>query len=353
MKPKYIIYLLLFIGLGYFIYYRISENAKVQNKGKNKIGTEKAMQLLGIVAKSASFDNVIELSGSVDANEEVEIRSEVSGIINTIYFKEGATVSKGQSLFKVNDAELRAQLIQAKTKQNLAAENERRAKLLLQKEAISQEEYDSNMAELKSMKAQTQLIQAQIAKTLVRAPFSGKVGLRMISPGSYVTPTTPITNLVNTSKLKITFAVPEKYAAEIKNNTLITFTTSGNNETFNATVYASEPMVDETTRTLQVRALADNTSGKIKAGVYAKIKFPLELIQNAILVPSEAIIPIQNGKKLFIAKNGKATEVKIETATRTNSDILVLSGIKTGDTIITSGVMSLKPETLVTIKVKK
>jgi membrane fusion protein (multidrug efflux system) len=353
MKLKYVIYFLLFIGLGYFIYYRISENAKLQDKGKDKNAAGKAMQLLGIVAKSASYDNVIELSGSVDANEEVEIRSEISGIVNTIYFKEGATVTKGQTLFKVNDAELQAQLIQAKTKQNLASENERRAKLLLQKEAISQEEYDASMAEFRSMKAQTQLIQAQMAKTLVRAPFSGRVGLRMISPGTYVTPTTPITNLVNTSKLKITFAIPEKYASEIKNNTIITFTTSGNNEIFNATVYATEPMVNETTRTLQVRALADNTSGKLKAGVYANVKLPLEQIKDAILVPSEAIIPIQNGKKIFITENGKAKEVKVETATRTNSDILVLSGINVGDTIITSGVMSLKPETPVTIKVKK
>ena len=353
MKLKYFIYFIIFIGLGYFIYYRITSNAAIQDKGKDKNAGGKAMQLLGIVAKSESFDNIIELSGSVDANEEVEIRSEVSGIVTNIYFNEGANVSKGQTLFKVNDSELKAQLIQAKTRQNLAAENQRRAKLLLEKEAISQEEYDASLAELRSMQAQTQLINAQISKTLVRAPFSGRVGLRMISPGTYVTPTTAITNLVNTNKLKITFKIPEKYASEIKKNTIITFTTSGSLEEYTATIYATEPMVDEITRTLQVRALADNASGKLKAGIYANVKLPLERIQNAILVPTEAIIPIQNGKKLFITENGKAKEVKVETATRTNSDILVLSGINAGDTIITSGVMSLKPETPVTIKVKK
>jgi membrane fusion protein (multidrug efflux system) len=294
----------------------------------------------------------LSLSGSIEANEQVEIRSEVSGIVEGIYFQEGSNVSKGQVLFKVNDIELRAQLTQMQTREGLASENERRAKLLLQKEAISQEEYDLARADLKSAQAQSSLIRAQIAKTSVRAPFSGKIGLRSISPGTYITPTVLVAKLVNTSRLKITFSIPEKYATQVKNNTVLHFKVSGSEEKYTATVYAIEPEVAVATRTLQVRALADNKNGKLLPGTFADVDLPLDIIKDAIIVPTEAVIPVQNGKKVFISKNGLAQEVNIETTTRTATSLLVLSGLNVGDTLITSGVMSLKNEAEVAVKVK-
>ena len=279
------------------------------------------------------------------------MRSEVSGVIQSINFIEGGNVSKGQLLIKVNDAELRAQLIQANSKQSLASENERRAKLLLQKEAISQEEYDITFAELASAKAQTQLIQSQIAKTSIVAPFSGKIGLRSVSPGAYVSPTTLIAKLVNNEKIKITFSIPEKYASSIKKGSILQFTVSGKSEKFTAKIYALEPAVEQSTRTLQIRAIADNPNGLLLPGTFANISLPLEEIKDAILIPTEAIIPIQNGKKVFIVENGKAKEVIIETSVRTEKNILVLSGLKKGDTLITTGIMALKPDTSVKPKI--
>lgn len=307
----------------------------------------------GIVVQPKDFDNNLSLSGSIEANEQVEIRSEVSGIVESINFKEGSNVSKGQLLFKVNDAELRAQLSQANTKENLAFENERRAKLLLQKEAISQEEYDIARAEYSSTKAQSQLIKAQIAKASVRAPFSGKIGLRAISVGTYITPTVLVTNLVNLGKLKITFSIPEKYASQIKNNTELSFSVAGSSDKYKARVYAIEPSVAVTTRTLQVRAITENKDGKLLAGTFADVDLPLAVITNAIVVPTEAVVPIQNGKKIFISNFGKAKEIKVETSNRTDSSLLILSGLKAGDTVITSGVMALKDETPVKVTVKK
>ncbi len=352
MKIKYIVYTLLILGLGGFIAYRISENKSETESPKGKDGKGKAMDVIGIIAKAETFDNNLSLSGSIEANEQVEIRSEVSGIVESINFKEGSFVSKGQLLFKVNDIELRAQLRQAATKQGLASENERRANLLLQKEAISQEEYDISKADLRSAQSQSQLIQAQIAKTAVRAPFSGKIGLRSISPGTYITPTVLVANLVNISKLKITFSIPEKYASEIKPNSNLSFTVTGSTQKYTAKIYAIEPSVDATTRTLQVRAIAENNDGKLLAGTYANVELPLEIIKDAIIIPTEAIVPIQNGKKVFISENGKAKEVKIETATRTDSSILVLSGLKAGDTVITGGVMSLKADSPIRVRIK-
>ena len=352
MKIKYLVYALLTIGIIGFIGYRITENKNKNGDSKDTKGKSKSISVNGIVVEYQTFDNNLSLSGSIEANEQVEIRSEVSGIVEAIYFKEGSNVSKGQVLFKVNDLELRAQLRQTSTREGLASENERRAKLLLQKEAISQEEYDLARADLKSAQAQSQLIQAQIAKTSVRAPFSGRIGLRSISPGTYITPTILVAKLVNTGKLKITFSIPEKYASQVKTNTTISFTVSGSTEKYTAKVYAIEPEVAVATRTLQVRAIADNKSGKLLPGTFADVELPLDIIKDAIVVPTEAIIPVQNGKKVFISSNGQAKEVMIETATRTDASILVLSGLKAGDTIITSGVMSLKNETPVTVKIK-
>ena len=211
MKIKNFIIAIIVIALGGMIAYRITKNKAENDKGNDKNGKKPATPVTFHVVKGQDFSNTISLSGSIEANEQIEIRSEVSGIVENIAFTEGSAVSKGQVLFKVNDIELRAQLAQAKTKESLASENERRAKLLLQKEAISQEEYDIASADYRTAKAQTQLIQAQIGKTTVRAPFSGKIGLRSISPGTYVTPTTLIAKLVSTNPLKITLSIPEIY----------------------------------------------------------------------------------------------------------------------------------------------
>lgn len=351
MKLKTLLLTLLALSFVGLIAYRITSNAAAQGDKKPN-GPTKAIQTLnGFVIQEKDFSNIISVSGSIDANEQVEIRSEVSGIVENIYFKEGAMVTKGQTLFKVNDTELRAQLAQIITRKNLAGENERRAQLLLEKEAISQEEYDIASAEFRSLQAQTQLIQAQIAKTAIKAPFTGKIGLRNISPGTYLTPTTVVTNLVSASEVKITFSIPEKYASEIKLNQTINFTVSGNSKIYNATVYAIEPSVDIATRTLLVRARAANKNNELFPGTYANVKVPLNTIPNAILIPTEAIIPVQNGKKVYIKEKGKAKEVLVETGTRTEASILVTSGLKAGDTLITSGIMSLKPDTPVTIKV--
>lgn len=353
MKVKNLVYALLIIGLGGFIAYRVVSNKSKNDDSKKSGDKNSPTTVTGIVVKTTTFDNNLSLSGSIEANEQIEIHSEVSGIVEGIYFTEGTYVNKGQVLFKVNDIELKAQLRQALTKEGLAAENERRAKLLLQKEAISQEEFDVANADYASMKAQTQLIKAQIAKTAVKAPFSGKIGLRTISPGTYITPTVLVAKLVNTTKLKITFSIPEKYASQVKSGSVIEFTVSGSDKVYTAKIYAIEPEVEVATRTLQVRAIADNTDGKLFPGTFADVKLPLNIIKDAIVVPTEAIIPAQNGKKVYISDMGKAKEVMVDATTRTDSSILILSGLKAGDTLITSGVMSLKNEAPIKVIVKK
>jgi len=323
------------------ISYRLVVNSKENDK--NSVSTAKgASKVYGTVVVGENFSDYLSLTGTVEANEAVDIRSEISGLLETLNFTEGATVQAGQLLLKINDAELRAQLSQAQTRSALASENERRAKLLLEKEAISQEEYDIASADYRTAKAQIELIQAQLRKTAVLAPFSGRIGLRNISQGSYVTPADVIVQLVNMNKVKLQFSIPEKHANKVKSGTAIKFTVQGIDQEFVAKVYAIEPLIDPLTRTLTVRAITENKDNQLIPGAFANVIFPLEDINEALLIPTEALIPIQNGKKIFVQKNGKAMEVIVETGARSDSTILITKGISAGDTVLTSGVMSLR-----------
>lgn len=351
MKVKYVVITILAIALGGMIVYRITKNKSENEKG-DKNGKKPPMTVNAIKVEPQDYSNSISLSGSIEANEQIEIHSEVSGIVENISFTEGAQVSKGQVLLKVNDVELRAQLAQAKTKEGLSSENERRAKLLLQKEAISQEEYDIASADFRSMKAQTQLIQAQIGKTSIRAPFSGRIGLRNISPGTYVTPTTLIANLVSSNQLKITFSIPEKYASQITKGSEINFTVPNVADKFKAKIYALEPGIELSTRTMKIRALTDNSNGKLLPGTFANIELSLGTIKDAIIIPTEVVVPVQEGKVVYIAQNGKAKEVKIEALARTDKNIVITSGLNPGDSLITTGVMSLKNDADIKVKRK-
>jgi membrane fusion protein (multidrug efflux system) len=310
-----------------------------------------AMRVSGVVVQPQNFANTLAVTGSVEANEQVEIRSQVPGLIRSISFEEGSKVKKGQVLLKIDDTELRAQLSQAQTRQGLAAENARRAELLLQKEAISREEYEVARAELKSLQAQTQLIQAQLAKTSIRAPFSGRIGLRNVSVGAYLSPETVVANLVSQDPVKISLAVPEKYSNQVKNQGTLTFSVAGSNEKHTATIYAIEPSIESATRTLQLRARAANPNGTLRPGSFANITLPLNEIPDALLVPTQAIVPVQNGKKVFVAEKGKAKEVMVEASTRTEKDILITSGLKAGDTVLTTGIMTLKPDAPVKVQI--
>lgn len=351
MKKRYILVAIICIVIVALIVNRIAVNTKASSP-RNAPRTATVMAVEGKVLKAEKFAENLTLSGTLEANEEIELRSEISGIIESINFKEGSQVSQGQVLFQVNDIELRAQLSQVKTTQQLASENQRRAKLLLEKQAISQEEFEVANADFESARAQSELIQAQLSKTTVRAPFSGTIGLRSISKGTYVTPATPIANLVSTSQLKLTFAVPEKYVSNMKVGTDLTFTTASSRDEYSATVYAIEPQVDIASRTLRMRAIAQNKEGKLYPGAFANVTLPLETVDNALLVPTESLIPIQNGKKIFVVEDGKAKEVEVETGARTDKEVRVLSGIKVGDTILTSGVMSLRDGTPVKVNLK-
>lgn len=317
---------------------------KSDNKSDKKQAGGKMNQPISanyFVVTDTTLKESIVVTGNIQADESVDLRAESSGKVIRIFFNEGSKVKQNDLLLKINDQELKAQFDRAKARQKLAEEQEYRQRILLKKEAISQQEYDIVYTELQSLKAETELINAQLAKTEVRAPFSGQVGLRMISVGDYITPSTNIAKLVKNDKVKITFSIPEKYATSMKENAEIIFMVEGDKEKYRAKVYALEPMIDENTRTLQVRAITDN-NGKLIPGSFSKVELELKEIKNAILIPNQAIIPILKGKKVYIADKGLAKEVIIETGIRNDQYIQVTSGLAIGDTVVTTGIMSIK-----------
>jgi membrane fusion protein (multidrug efflux system) len=359
MKIRYIIYALLALGLAWLIYHRISSNKKIEGEGKGGAagakggGGGKGLQVDGIVVTTSNFTNDLEVTGTIEANESVSLRSEVSGLVTSINFKEGTTVSKGTLLVKINDRDIQAQLQEALTRQKLSGTNENRSKQLLEKGAISQEEYDTSLADLQSLSSQTSLIRAQLAKTAIYAPFSGRIGLRSISVGEYLTPATMIANLSSVNPLKISFSVPERYVGQIKLGSAVSFTTDGYTKSFTGKVFAIEPGINTQTRTLQIKALVPNENNELLPGSFAKIKLALSTAKDAILIPNEAIIPVLKGKTVFISKNGKAQQVPVESGTRTADRIVITSGLKVGDTVLTTGAMAVKPDAAVKVTVVK
>ncbi len=305
-------------------------------------GKQQPVQVTAYVVKPQKLDNKIFISGTLRSNEEVTLMPEVAGKVTAIFFKEGSAVKKGDILVTINDVELQAQLKKLQLQEKLATEQEARQKKLLAINGISQEEYDIMLSRLNSAVADIEVLKAQIAKSRITAPFDGTIGLKNISEGSYVTPGTQIAAIQQTDPMKLDFYVPEKYASLVKVNSQLVFTTEATNEKYTAVVMAVEPKVDAATRTIQVRAKTDNKNGNLFSGSFVRIEFSLEQTEDALMIPTEAIIPILKGQKVFVSRGGKAEEVKVETGLRSENKVQILKGLAAGDTVIATGIMQLK-----------
>ncbi len=316
------------------------------SKGKAAGNTSSKASLLpveGFLLVPEAFDNALTITGSIIANESLELKSEANGKITNINFIEGAHVHKGDLLVQINDEEIKAQIEKQRYMQKLNKDNEFRQRQLLKKEAISQEEYDNALNRLNTTTSDIKLFEAQLQKTRVYAPFDGIIGLRYVSNGAYISPATVIATLYNNSPAKIEFSVPSRYSSLIEAGKKIRFTVENDtSRVFVGEVYAVEPRINEETRTLKLRALADNSNGLLLPGQFVKVDLILNSKSNALLIPTQAVIPGQRGQTVFIANSGKAKEVEIQTGTRTNLKIEVLSGLQPGDTVILTGILQLR-----------
>ena len=297
----------------------------------------------GTIVSPQRIDNKISVTGSVEANESVKIKSEISGIVEKIHFREGADVKKGDLLISLDDDEISAQLEKMRYTQQLMKEREFRQRSLLEKEAISQEEYDIALTELNTVASDIKILQSQYQKTKVRAPFSGTVGLRYISEGSYLTPNESIVMLYSIDPAKIDFSVPEKYSKKVKVGDEIRFITDALESPRSGKIYALEPQVDTETRTLRMRALSPNHDRSLLPGQFAKVELIFSTLDGALMVPTEAVIPELGGHKIFVSRGGTVESKAVEVGIRTENQVQVVSDLQPNDTIITSGILQIRP----------
>jgi membrane fusion protein, multidrug efflux system len=323
-----------------------------KNKAKDgqaaaKPNTQPPVVVDVLIAKNSVLSNNIELNGTVLPNENLDIHPETSGRLTYLNVGDGARVSKGTILAKINDADLQAQLKKLKTQIELAQKTEERLKKLLAVNGINQADYDLALNQLNNLKADVEIVQANLDKTIVKAPFDGILGLRKISPGAYVTPQNIITTLLQTNKVKIDFSVPEEYSNQIQRGKNIQLVAA--NKKLTATIIAAEPEINETTRNLKVRAVLNE--GQVQAGSFVKII----MSQNSnnttsIVIPTSCIIPEAKSKKVVVVKNGKANFVNVITGLRTADGIQVTNGLNEGDSVVISGVLFVRPNSVLKVK---
>ncbi len=310
---------------------------------------KKPQQVDGFIVQPRSISDKIEVPGSLLPSEQTQIKSEVSGRVVQLNIQEGSMVQKGSLLVKLFDADLQTQLKKLQVQLQIAQKTQERQSELLKISGISQQDYDLVELNVQTLNVDIEATKIAIAKTEIRAPYSGQVGLRYISLGSYIGPVDVITILRQVSELKLEFSIPEKYAKEIGKGDKVTFKVDGGSRTHRATVLATENSVEQSTRTLRVRALVNNNHSELVPGIFAKVNLELGHNNNALMVPTQALIPTARNKQVIVLKKDSAVFIVVETGIRDSAFVQVVSGIKAGDTIITSGLMVIRPNAKVKV----
>ena len=295
-----------------------------------------------IEVKPERLENNINITGTVIPNEMVSLRPEISGLVERISFKEGEFVKKGTPLLYLNDDELRAQADRLNYIKKLYEDQENRQRQLLDREAISQEEYDIVLNQFNTNLADIQLIDAQLRKTVIRAPFDGVLGLRQVSEGSFISSSDPIVSVVNIDPIKLEFSVPERYANKVKTGSEVIFSSNAVEGNAKGRVFAIEPNIDAATRTLKIRAESPNSQRQYLPGMFVRVSLNLDVEENALMVPAESLIPELDGYKVFVVRDGVVEEAKVTIGTRTERKVQIVDGLREGDLVLTTGVLQVR-----------
>jgi membrane fusion protein (multidrug efflux system) len=307
----------------------------------------------GHIVRPSSFSDDLQITGSLVANQEVSIVSELPRKVVQVHVKEGNVVSQGTLLFQLDDADLQAQLERLRQQEKLAALNEARLKDLIEHDAAVQQDYDQAITNLKVLEAEIRQLQVTIGKTRIRAPFNGRIGIIRAYPGALVSANTVLTNIVDDSRIKVEFAVPEKYAHLIPLNKEQEFTVASDTTHYQAIIIAKEATMNEQTRTLLIRGITQNAQHTLVPGQSARLKLALRTADNALKIPSQALMPSSDGYAVYVNRNKTVQITPVQIGQRGAHDVQILKGLSAGDTVITSNLLRLTPGAaveLVTIK---
>jgi membrane fusion protein (multidrug efflux system) len=314
-------------------------------EAKGGKGGGRAVPVEIFIADYERIDDGINVSGTLLPNETVDIASETSGKIDRIFFQEGSRVKGGAVLVKVNDDDLQAQFKRAQFQATMLKEKLDRSRILLEKDAISREAFDQVETDYNVLMADIQLLKVRIDKTEIKAPFDGVIGFRQVAQGSYLQPGTLVARLVDESILKLEFSFPEHYYGVMTVGTDVAFSIQDETGFYSpdihrARIYAIDPQTDRLHQ-IVARALYDNTSYRLLPGMMTKITIGRKS-GNYIQIPTEAIVPLQEGMKVWVVRDGKAVSQPVETGLRKESRISVVKGLVEGDSVIITGLLQLK-----------
>lgn len=335
--------LIVLVLIGMMFYGGFFDKDETENPLRQRPEISDILPVKAMIMKLAPLTDKLIAGGTIMADEQVMMATEISGRVEKIHFKEGTYVKKDDLLITLTNADLFAQIDRNRHLLDLAKQREKRQQTLLEKQGISQQAYDQAMTELSTLQAEAALLQAQLDKTLLKAPFDGQLGLRKVSEGSYVSPGMQLVSLAKLQPVKIEFSVPERYTPYVERGTPIVFTVENQSGQFDAQVYALEPLIDQRTRSLPVRALYANEKLQIMPGSYARVIIPLKSKKETMQVAAEALIPEMGTNKVFVYRHGIAQPQYVETGLRTESVVEITSGLNPGDTVLTSGLLQLRP----------
>jgi membrane fusion protein (multidrug efflux system) len=301
-----------------------------------------SLQAEAFIVRTTSLSENLEAPGTILPYEQTEIRPEISGRVVQLNINEGSFVQKGSLLVKLFDGDLQAQLKKLQVQLQIAEKTAERYKALLKINGVSQQEYDLSELDASNLRADIDLVKVNIAKTEIRAPFNGRMGLRQISVGAYITPTTLISTISQVGQLKMEFSVPEKYSDEMKKGRNVTFTVAGANQNFTASIMATESVIESNTRTLKVRTVIKGSHPLLVPGAFAKVALQLGEDDEALIVPTQAVIPQARSKRVILYRNGVADFQEVRTGIRDSSFVQITEGLKKGDTVMTTALLSIR-----------
>lgn len=306
-------------------------------------GPPKGMPVKAMPVTVGTVTNEVSAVGSLLAEESVIIRPEIDGRLLDLHFQEGQAVPRGARLVTLDASEVRAQLAAADAQVRTDRQRLERTKELLDQKFISQDAYDVAKNNYERSIAVKEEIDARLSKTVIHAPFPGIVGLRLVSPGAYLKKGDDVVRLDNIGSIKLDFRVPEVYVSQVKAGQQVAIRLDAfPNETFTGRIYAMEPVVDERTRTVLLRARVTNQGFKLKPGMFVRVGLTLDTRQNAILVSEPAIWPQGQDSFVYRVVDGTAVLTKVKVGQRRPGEVEVLAGLAPGDMVITEGQMKIK-----------
>ncbi|RYZ21475.1 MAG: efflux RND transporter periplasmic adaptor subunit [Chitinophagaceae bacterium] len=320
-----------------------SSERKKDAEAAQKAGPRPPSRVDAFLVAARSISETIEVPGTIVAADATEIHPEVSGRIVQMNIREGSIVSQGSLIARLDDAELQAQRRKLQVQLAQAQTTVNRYSALAKIGGISKQDLDVAELQISNVRADLSIVSANIRKTEIRVPFTGKLGLKMESPGAYVSPQSVLTTIQKTTGMRIDFSLPEQYVGRIKQGSWVNFSTSNDNHVYSAQVIATESGIGGGTRTLTMRALVKGDATGLVPGAFARVKIAFAPNPNALMIPTQAIVPQARGKRVYVIDSGKVKAVDVVTGIRDSSFVQITEGLSVGDTVAITGILGLKP----------